>query len=161
MLPDNPDSADAPIDAGDLRPAIRLAAMDLLARREHSRSELQQKLGRRFDDRETIAEVLDGLARDKLQSDSRYAESFARQRVSRGHGPLRLRQEMRQKGIPDDEASAALEALEVDWEQLALEVCRKKFGPGAPADFKDKARRQRFLQYRGFSADQIAACLPW
>ncbi|TXS95892.1 regulatory protein RecX [Parahaliea maris] len=149
------------METADLRPAIRLAAMDLLARREHSRTELLQKLGRRFEDRETIAEVLDGLAQDKLQSDSRYAESFARQRVLRGHGPLRLRQEMRQKGIPDDDASVALESLDVDWEQLAREVCQKKFGFGAPADFREKARRQRFLQYRGFSADQIAACLPW
>jgi regulatory protein len=132
---------------------IRLAAMNLLARREHSRCELKQKLRKRFDDDELIDQQLDRLSEENLQSDSRYAESFLRQRINRGHGPMRIRQEMRQKGISDDEISAALEAEEPDWFVLAEEAYQRRFGALPPEDIKEKAKRSRFMQYRGFGLD--------
>jgi SOS response regulatory protein OraA/RecX len=36
-------------------------------------------------------------------------------------------------------------------------VCRAKFGAQPAASWAQKARRARFLQYRGFSADHIRA----
>ena len=56
--------------------------MDLLARREHARGELQTKLQRRFADAELVAGVLDDLAAENLQSDARYAESL---QIGRAH----------------------------------------------------------------------------
>ncbi|WP_241505773.1 regulatory protein RecX [Parahaliea mediterranea] len=176
----SPEAADTVMQHSDgVDPAaIRRAAMDLLARREHSRKELQQKLSRRFGSAalgpdleqkveqkvgqkvgQKVEQELERLQAENLQSDARYAESFARQRMLRGYGPLRLRQEMRQKGIPDAQANLALEALDVDWFEQARAVCEKKFGAAAAADLKEKSRRQRFLQYRGFSQDHISACL--
>ena len=130
---------------------IRRAAMDLLARREHSRRELRQKLVKRFRDDAQIDAQLDRLAQEKLQSDQRFAESFVRQRVGRGYGPLRIRQEARQKGLDDSEIASAMEALEVDWYAVAEEVLGRKFGDTPGADIREKARRSRFMQYRGFS----------
>ncbi len=132
---------------------IRYAAMDLLARREHSRRELKQKLRKRFEDEELIDEQLDRLSEENLQSDSRYAESFLRQRINRGHGPLRIRQEMRQKGISDSGVNAALEEESPDWYALAEDTYRRKFGELPPEDIKEKAKRSRFMQYRGFGLD--------
>ena len=138
----------------DIDPAgIRLAAMDLLARREHSRRELRQKLLRRFRDEELVDDQLDQLAAENLQSDQRYAESFLRQRIARGHGPLRIRQEMRQKGITDGEISQALAEEDPDWFALAEETYRRKFGALPPEDIREKAKRSRFMQYRGFALD--------
>ena len=143
----DPECADAP----DIRPAdIRLAAMDLLARREHSRRELRQKLLRRFKSPELVDEQLEVLAGENLQSDARYAESFFRQRVQRGQGPVRIRQEMRQKGIPDADIHQVMTEQEQDWFTLAQEVLERKFGSAPVSDIKDKARRIRFMQYRGF-----------
>ena len=140
-----------PINPAD----IRRAAMDLLARREHSLRELRDKLKRRFPDPELLMQELERLRDEHLQSDTRFAESFARQRLLRGQGPLRIRQEMRQRGLSDAEISAALEALDVDWFELAAEVLEKKFG-GLPAeDLKERARRGRFMQYRGFSLEHF------
>jgi regulatory protein len=133
---------------------IRLAAMDLLARREHSRSELWLKLKKRFGDDERIHEQLDRLSEENLQSDSRFAESFLRQRIGRGHGPMRIRQEMRQRGIADGDIAAALEAEQPDWCALAEATYRRKFGALPPEDIKARARRSRFMQYRGFGLDQ-------
>ncbi len=130
-----------------------MAAMNLLARREHSLGELRQKLQRRFDDAVMLETQLQKLVEENLQSDDRFAESFARQRAGRGHGPARVRQEMREKNLSDIAIARAFEAAELDWWALAEGVFRKKFGEPGRVDLKEKARRIRFMQYRGFSAD--------
>ncbi|WP_328799288.1 regulatory protein RecX [Sediminihaliea albiluteola] len=141
-------SADKPAD-------IRYAAMNLLARREHSRQELREKLGRRFSDQLLIDSELQRLSDENLQSDSRFAESFVRQRALRGYGPLRLRQEMRHKGLSDEQLAQALEALDINWYELAFEVYQKKYGRNAAPDIKEKSKRLRFMQYRGFAMEHL------
>ena len=141
-------------DTVSFKPAdIRFAAMNLLARREHSLGELRNKLRRRFPDEQQLETQLQKLVADKLQSDERFAESFARMRACRGYGPARVRQNMREKGLSDSDIATAIEAAELDWDALAAQVLHKKFGRSAPADLKEKAKRIRFMQYRGFAAD--------
>ena len=149
-------SAEEPVrvvhDESAVNPAdVRLAAMNLLARREHSRKELRQKLCKRYADPGVIETELDRLAEERLQSDGRYAESYARQRAGRGFGPLRVRQELRERGIDDSDIDIAFDAAEVDWALVAREVYGKKFGEVPPDNLKERARRSRFMQYRGFS----------
>lgn len=132
---------------------IRLAAMNLLARREHSRTELHRKLCRRFDDMRLLDTELQRLSDENLQSDLRCAESTIRARAGKGYGPLRIRQEMREKGIPDSLIDHALATVEVDWWARAEAVWRKKFGMRCKMDLKEKARRVRFMEYRGFSVE--------
>jgi regulatory protein len=139
----------------------RNAAMDLLARREHARSELERKLSRHFD-REAIAQALDRLAEEGLQSDRRFAEAFVRERATRGYGPQRINAELQQRGIADRVAQAALatvcEEEGIDWREQARSALCKKFGQATlPADFRERARRLRFLSYRGFDTSQFAA----
>ena len=129
--------------------------MDLLARREHSQRELRDKLKRRFPDPDLVMQELERLREEHLQSDTRFAVSFARQRVLRGQGPLRIRQEMRQRGLGDSEISDAIASLDVNWFDLAAEVLEKKFGGLPVEDIKERARRQRFMQYRGFSLEHF------
>lgn len=142
--------------AGSDRAAARLAAMDLLARREHSQDELRRKLRRRFPDAELLEAELGRLVEENLQSDERFAESFARQRAGRGYGPLRIRREMRDRGLSDSTIAAAFECAELDWQRLAEKVFHKKFGePTVEVEAKERARRVRFMQYRGFGADHF------
>ncbi|MGB1140372.1 MAG: regulatory protein RecX [Halioglobus sp.] len=138
----------------DVRPAdVRRVAMDLLARREHSRRELREKLVKRFGDEPLLDEQLDLLAEENLQCDQRYADSLLRQRISRGHGPVRIRQEMRQKGVGNAEIEAAMMAEDVDWYARAEATYHRKFGVIPPVDIKDKSKRMRFMQYRGFDVE--------
>ncbi len=132
---------------------LRLAAMNLLARREQSVRELQQKLLRRSTDTGLINSVIETLAAEGLQSDQRFAESFLRQRVARGYGPKRLLPELRQRGVADDVAEQTLAELEVDWYTVARDVFHARFGEQVSSEIKEKARRDRFMQYRGFSSD--------
>jgi regulatory protein len=140
-------------DTGASPADIRLAAMNLLARREHSLRELRTKLKRRFPDVTLLDEQLSRLTDENLQCDLRFAESYARQRISRGYGPLRVPEELRERGVSEDDVALAMEQLDVDWRALATEVMQKKFGDLPPGNFKEKARRARFMQYRGFSAE--------
>lgn len=138
---------------------IRLAAMNLLARREHSVRQLRIKLQRRFPGDERIDEQLSRLTAEHLQCDVRFAASYTRQRISRGYGPVRLREELRERGVAEADSTAAMEELEIDWYALAAEVMHKKFGALAPRDIKEKARRARFMQYRGFATEHYQQLL--
>jgi regulatory protein len=138
---------------------IRLAAMDLLSRREHLLQELQLKLSRRFADSGAISDSLQRLREEGLQSDQRFCESYVHQRSGRGYGPERIRMELRNKGAAAELAELALEACEVDWLALARSTRCSKFGHAIPTDFKEKSRQLRFLQYRGFAGDSVARAL--
>ena len=141
-------------DVEEINPAdIRLAAMNLLARREHTCRELRQKLKRRFPDDELVNTELARLTDENLQSDARFAESFVIERSSRGYGLMRVQQEMREKGLSDWEISVAVKNAQIDWAKIAQDVYTKKYGDVAAADLNDKAKRVRFMQYRGFDRE--------
>ncbi|RMG31544.1 MAG: regulatory protein RecX [Gammaproteobacteria bacterium] len=133
--------------------AVEAAALRLLARREHARAELARKLLARGHAAEAVAAVLDRLEAEGSLSEARFAETYARSRAERGYGPLRIRQELRRHGIDEARIEAALAALEIDWAARARELCRKRFGPEPPRDWKARARRLRYLQNRGFDPD--------
>lgn len=145
----------------DVQRSPRHAAMDLLARREHSRAELARKLMKRYE-HEAVEEALDGLAGEGLQSDHRFAEAFARERALRGYGPGRIVAELGQRGVEAATAESAIAAMareeQIDWRAAALEALEKKFGSRElPGDFAERARRLRFLNYRGFNTADIGA----
>ncbi|MEM6583066.1 MAG: regulatory protein RecX [Pseudomonadota bacterium] len=136
-------------------PDIRLAAMNLLARREHSLAELREKLRKRFSNEREIERQLIRLKEERLQSDERYAESYVRMRTAKGYGPRRVTHELEQKQVSVAHIAQAFEINEVDWTDLARQALVKRFGNSAAHDIKEKARRQRFLEYRGFTREHF------
>lgn len=148
----------------ELRPAdVRRAAMDLLARREHSQQELTKKLASRFRRFKPPANLIETeverLIEEGLLSDDRYAVSMFRQLLYRGLGPRRVQQELRLKGIRQTLDTLFDESGEhVDWFGLAEQTYRKKFSAPIEGDdrnerLKERAKRIRFMQYRGFESD--------
>jgi regulatory protein len=131
----------------------------LLARREHSRAELQRKLGGRGGDPKVVEAVLEGLAASGLQSDARFAESLVHSRVEGGCGPVRIRYELRQHAVDETLIQTCLESYRETWRALARTAAQKRFGEQTPADLKERARRARFLSHRGFTDEQIDAVL--
>lgn len=139
--------------------AVRLAAMNLLAMREHSAHELGAKLQQKFADApaELVQEVLSRLAQEGLQSDLRFAEAFTSMRYRQGKGPLLVSQELRQRGLQSALIDEVLFVAEFDWFCSAVNQRCKRFGQGLPVDAKTRAKQQRFLASRGFSGEQIRA----
>ena len=139
---------------GDPKEA-RKKAMDYLARREYGFEELVNKLGGAGFEAEVSADAVFALRADGLQSDHRFAESFVQSRLNQGKGPVRICQELKERGVSTQAIGEAMQNADADWFALAIEVREKKFGRQLPNDFKEKARQMRFLQYRGFDQDQI------
>jgi regulatory protein len=137
----------------------RKKAMDLLARREHARAELERKLAAAGFDAEVAADAVEKLAQEGLQSDRRFVESFVQSRISQGKGPMRIHADLGQRGIAAGLVDEVLEQTGEDWYARAREARVKKFGRSRPAEFRDKARQMRFLQYRGFEPDQVQAAV--
>ncbi|MDJ0701177.1 MAG: regulatory protein RecX [Woeseiaceae bacterium] len=133
----------------------RKKAMDLLARREHTRDELCRKLEKAGFDSEVAFDAIGALSDEGLQSDERFVESFVQSRIKQGKGPARIRADLGHKGVRAAMIDAAIEEAGADWCALARETRARKFGPDLPDDFKEKARQMRFLQYRGFESDHI------
>ena len=138
---------------------IRQVGMDLLARREHSGAELKRKLLARGFGAAAIETTMAGLARDGLLSDYRFTETFVEGRARRGQGLVRIRAELARRGVEPALAEEVIGGAAVDWERLAGEVRRKRFGRTSPQSYPERARQARFLQYRGFTAEQTRAAL--
>ena len=137
---------------------IRQRAVALLARREHAYFELKLKLVAKGFDVELIAVVLDKLVSEQLLSDYRFAENYVRYRVGKGYGPFRIRSELQERRVDERIISEYL-AGDWGWFELAAEVKRRRFGITPPVDTAMCAKQQRFLQYRGFTSEQINAAL--
>ena len=131
---------------------LRERAISYLARREHSRAELAQKLAAHAEADE-IALLLDDLEARNYLSDKRFATALRQSRNGR-HGSLKLRQELREKGVDESISSPVLDEARSSDEAAARVVWQKKFGQ-PPADMKDRARQFRFLLSRGFPMDVV------
>lgn len=138
--------------------AIRKAAMDLLARREHSVLELERKLRQRGAVSELITPELEKLIQDGLLSERRYLESYVRSRAQSGRGPARIREELSQRGLPRGAIDQQLQDCGIDWDEQLQELWQRKFGQ-LPRDNKEMAKQARFLLYRGFAMDAVQRLL--
>jgi regulatory protein len=132
---------------------LRARALRLLARREYSREELQQRLRSHAESEDDISALLDQLEQRGWLSEARFAEQLVHARQGR-YGSQRIAHELREKGVGDETIEGVLAQVRQDEYAVAKEVWRKKFG-APPADIKDRARQVRFLQSRGFRPDVV------
>lgn len=148
-----------PAVALDTAVAVRRVAMDLLARREHGRVELERKLRQRGAPPELISSALDRLTEDGLLSEARYLESFISYRARSGYGPARIREDLAQRGLLRADIDQALRECGFDWSTLLRDVWERKFSGELPIDQKERARQTRFLLYRGYPMDLVGRLL--
>jgi regulatory protein len=137
------------------RPALSLKgrALRLLSQREHSRAELERKLGGPETDADELARALDDLQAKGFISEARVVESVVHRRATK-LGTARVKQELQAKGLSPEAMGEALEQLRSTEVERAREVWRKKFGEPA-ADAAERAKHMRFLASRGFSPEAI------
>lgn len=137
------------------QPSAYNKALGLLARREHSRKELRQKLGRSGYAGDEAGEALDRLGEQHYQDDDRFAEALIRNRSAQGYGPMRLRAELKSHGLPDARIRSLLDAAQIDWAQSAAAQLRRRYGATGVSDPAERARRAQFLLRRGFPAATV------
>jgi regulatory protein len=138
---------------------LKNRALASLARREHSRAELERKLARHVEDlpditaKQQVARALDELSACGLLNDQRVAESLVASRSGR-FGARRLQQDLELKGVAQALIVSALNTVQASEFERARALWLRRFGVPAVAP-KERARQMRFLAGRGFRSDVI------
>lgn len=117
--------------------------------------ELAGKLKAREFSPAEIEALLDRLESEGLQSDARYAQNYVHSRTRRGFGPLRIKLELQERGVSGELVEAYVDFNDQAWLRVACRQYEKKFGVQAGATVKDRVKRMRYLQTRGFTSDII------
>ena len=129
--------------------------MDLLARREHGVIELSRKLVTKGFDAALVEEAVEALHNDRLVSDQRFCESMINSRFNRGNGPVKVRYELRNKGVAEHVVDNVMDELHPDWQRSLVKLIKKKYAgqlSGTPAE---RVKQVKFLASRGFPHDMI------
>ena len=108
---------------------------------------------------DAAARVVAALVAEGLVSDERFIEALLHVRRVRGYGPLYIRRELEEKGIDRSTIERWLDVGSRDWVEDVKRVNKKKFGGKQPASLAERAKQTRFLQYRGFTHEQIRQAL--
>lgn len=135
------------------QPSLRARALGLLARREHSRLELQRKLAPHAQDPDEVANLIEDLVRRGWLSEQRVVEQLIHARRGK-RGSQRIRQELLDKGIAEDLVAQALPALKDGDLEAARALWHRKFGK-PPRDMAERAKQVRFMQSRGFALETV------
>ena len=138
--------------------AAELAAVGLLARRDYASADLAARLCERGYEAGVVATLVADLQERRVLDDARYAGHYVSYHAGRGQGPARIRRDLDTLGVAAPLIDEAL-AAGPDWAALARDVRRRRFGAEPPAEWAEKGRQARFLQYRGFSNDHIRLAL--
>ena len=135
--------------------SAKSVAVRLLSRREHSAFEIRDKLQKRDFDEAEIGQAIIELQQGGWLSDERFAEAYIRMRQLKGFGPARIGIELNERGVDEGIVDAYMQSGSDSWQQTLERQYLKKYKNRPVEDYNDKAKRIRFLQYRGFSLDKI------
>lgn len=132
-------------------------ALAMLARREHSRQQVKIKLITKGFESAEIEPVLDYCESKSYLDDCRYGEMLVRAHIEKGHGLLRIKQVLIQKGLSQEHIQQVLDCTDCDWFELAKTKAIKKYGSNTldAKDYKEKAKRVRYLVGQGFDYEQV------
>lgn len=142
-------------------PSCEQAALSLLTRRDYAEQELRQKLREKYYDLTEVDTVIASLKHQNFINDTRFAENRARYRARFSRwGDVKIKQELRQKGVDDAAIEHAFHQLNQQREagavdtplEQATRLVAKKYASCQPSPqlFNKKIA---FLVRRGFSLD--------
>ena len=127
--------------------------MDFLSRREHTTKEIFFKLENRVESIDILSTEIKKLEEEGLIDHQRFAEQYIHSRSEKGYGPLRIKQELKQRGVNENIAQPLLN--NIDWNSFAIAVLKKKVNHELPKEIKPVIKLKKFLNYRGFDFSQI------
>ena len=135
------------------------SAIDLLSRRSHSAAELSAKLKQRGFDPAEIEAAIKICQREKYIDDHATAEIWIRSYIRKGYGPYRIRQELKQKGLPPEALDGDMtKKPDAPDPQVTARIAlrRKRHAFLREQNLKRRQEKMyRFLYNRGFSYDII------
>lgn len=92
-------------------------------------------------------------------SDKRFTENYIRARGQKGYGPQRIARELQMRGVAEEIVADYLNITDIVWIERAQMVWKKRFKGKIATDYKQQSAHRRYLQYRGFTSEQIQSVL--
>ena len=145
--------------------ALQVEAMDralgMLARRAHSRRELERGLSQKGSPRSAIDAVVTRLGNTGHLDDQSFAEAFARSRlVGRGQSRRRVAAELAKRGVARSDVDRALRRVAAeegvdDMEQARRAAQKKLRGLAKLAPEVARRRLLAYLMRQGFDGDVV------
>lgn len=141
--------------------AVYDRALNMLAFRARSASELTRSLVRKGEERADVDRAIDRLREQGLLDDAAFAQAFTRAKVlGANQSRRRVQQELGRKGVARDVSEAAINAVFeaecIDQREVVEAAARKKARSLARLDPVVQRRRlYAFLARRGYDADDI------
>lgn len=126
---------------------LREQLLRYLARREYSTLELKTRLLAKGFSVALVEQALEQARARGQQSDERFAACYVRHRAASGFGPLKLRQELKQKGLE----SACIEQVIAEHQENFIEGLKKLW----QKPFTHAKAKQAFLLRRGFPEQYV------
>ena len=126
-----------------------------MARREYACLELERVLVSKSVEPELANTVIAHLLSRDLISDHRFTEAFIYSRQQRCYGPIRIKAELRQRGVGDDLIAQSIHLDDSIWQERLSHVWQQKYHGQQPASYPEWAKQAKHLQYRGYTLDQI------
>lgn len=134
---------------------LKSTALAYLSRRDYSEREITQKLKTKGYPSDAIAQILAELVHEGLINELRFTENYIHWCRAKGWGPSRIAHELQTRGISAEMIAEQLKITDNAWFTEVRNLWQKRFKGKHPTDFKSRAKQMRFLQYRGFSREQI------
>ena len=135
-----------------------LSAMEALcAKREYCVSDIRRKALLKLEgDGEAAEEIVASLVADKFVDDARYASAFAREKASlQGWGPIKIRFQLRMKGISDADINTALDDVDPEKAAARLERLLETKWKTLREDPQGRLKLIKFALSRGYDYSEV------
>ena len=150
-----------PGSMADLKAKCLSRLQRLCSKAEYCTADIRRKALRSLDgDSEAADEVVAALIADKYVDDRRYASAFAREKASlQGWGPVKIRFQLRGKGISEEAISAALDDVDPDGAEKKLDKLLAAKARTLEGDPQFRLKMLKFGLSRGYDYPEVEASL--
>lgn len=129
----------------------------LCSKAEYCRADVYRKALKDLEgDTEAAVKVVEQLVADKYVDDARYASAFAREKASlQGWGPVKIRFQLRGKGIKDADIAAALAEVEPEKAEAKLQKLLEAKARTLKGDPQGRLKLIKYALSRGYDYDVV------
>lgn len=129
----------------------------LCSKAEYCRADIYRKALKDLEgDEEAAAKVVEALQAEKYVDDARFASAYAREKATlQGWGPVKIRFQLRGKGVSDAHIAAALEEIEPEKAEARLAKLLETKAKTLKGDPQGRLKLIKFALSRGYDYDVV------
>lgn len=129
----------------------------LCSKAEYCRADVYRKALKDLEgDEEAAGRVVEQLLADKYVDDARYASAYAREKASlQGWGPVKIRFQLRAKGVSDANIRAALEEVEPEKARAKLQKLLEAKAKTLAGDPQFRLKLIKYALSRGYDYNVV------